>query len=317
MSIETKLIDIADNLYYVFDAGYKKAENESKALYYLSFKDFQWYKVVFPENYNFILKTAKTPQTCNALLSNSTNVVTVKLECEEKNGTAIMSQAFREMPHLKRIDLTNFNLKFNDISYFIYSSEAITSILGAIDLLECASTTGAFTNAFSLEDIEFAPKSIKTNIDLHWSKNLTHTSLLSILNGLYDYNVNISFLNCRPDFAKQGEATPGIYKITKVNLTTTNSNIEIDMTTEDDYHFRIAKSDCGNSWNAILDAAIVGNYIEFDGAYNSNNVMEFDVLNICANPYNTNFTLNIGSENLEKLSDEEKQIATNKGWVLK
>ncbi len=313
MSIETKLINIADNVNKVFNAGLSKGEKDAKSLYYISMKDFQWHKVEFPKNFNFVLKTAKTPYTCNAMLSGAVNVESVKLECEDKSGTAKMCQAFREMLSVKTIDLRSFNLKFDDISYFVYGSKELTTILGEIDLSLCTNVTSAFNNATSLKNIAFAPKTIKQSIDIHWSEELTHTSLLSILNGLYNYNVNIDLTNFRPDFATENEVISGIYKITDVYYDAT----DIFITTENDYHFRFLKSDCEDYLQEILENAKAGNYIEFSGNYDSGGIMRFDEVFLRSNPEYLEYTLTIGNKNLAKLSDEEKLIAENKGWTIK
>ena len=313
MSVETKLLEIANNVDKVYKAGINTGKKETMALYYISVKDFQWQNVKFPENFHFVLKTAKTPNTCNGMFSGATNVVSARLECDDKNGTSVLAQTFRNCRDLEMADLRNFNLKASSIAYMAYDAIKLKTILGAFDLSYCTSSTNAFTNSTALTHIEFVPQTIKLDLNFNYSKNLTKESLLSILNGLYDYNVNYSLLSFRPDFFAEGEAVSGTYKITEVDVT----NFDINISTEGGYRFKVSKSDCGDEWESIVNAIKVDRYIEFLGDYDSNGVMRFETINLLSNPDSIAYTLNLGATNLNKLTEEEKQIAENKGWTLK
>lgn len=320
MSIAEKLIKATSLVDEVYKAGQFSREKFHLSLYHISLKDFQWSAVNFPENYDFYLRLSKTPYTCNGLLFNATGVKTATLSCDDKSGTVILSQAFRECP-VEFVDLSGFNLKVKDFPYFAYNADKLVTVLGSLDLSYCATATSAFTGARKLENLEFERDSIVLDLNFTHCEKLSHNSLLYILYGLRDQNINIDIKNCIPDFASdKGTFTPGTYKIKEVSIDPYISSSIFryaNLTTENGYHIRVAQQDCGNNWTSVLNGFMVGNYLEIDGAINSNGDYEFETMRLMSNPSGATRTLTLGTTNLNKLTEEEKQIATNKGWVLK
>ena len=164
------------------EAGYNKAESENP-LPYISVKDFQWNKVAFPEGFDFVLSLKNKPYTMNALLSGATGLKTVTLICDAE-GTTTYAQLVRDTT-IDTLDLRNFKPTPSDLSYFVYQAKNLVSILGALDLSNCTKAPSAFAIPNSmLENIEFKPLTIPIPLDFSYCKNLTHDSLMSIINGL-------------------------------------------------------------------------------------------------------------------------------------
>lgn len=320
MSIAEKLVKATSLVDEVYKAGQFSREKFHLSLYHISLKDFQWNAVNFPENYDFYLRLAKTPNTCNGLLFNATGVKTATLSCDDKSGTVNLSQAFRDCP-VEIVDLSDFNCKIKDFPYFVYNANNLVTILGALDLSYCSNANSAFTSARKLENLEFERDSIVLDLNFTHCEKLSHNSLLYILDGLRNQNINIDIKNYVPDFASdKGNFTPGTYKIKEVSIDPyINSSIfrYANLTTENGYHIRVAQQDCANNWTSVLNGFMVGNYLEIDGAINSNGDYEFETVRLVSNPSGATRTLTLGTTNLNKLTEEEKQIATNKGWVLK
>lgn len=320
MSIAEKLVTATELIDGVYEAGKTAMENYYPPLYYINIQSFQWKDVKFPDDYHFILRLAKTPANCNGMLFNATGIKSLTMSCDDKSGTSILSQTFRESL-IETVDLRDFNLKIKEFPYFIYGTNNLKTILGALDLSLCTNATSAFISARGLESIEFAPQSIVLDLDFRYSEKLTHESLISTLNGLRDMNINVDILNFRPDFtAENNDFTPGTYKISKVSLdpfVSDNQLQYIHLTTENQYHLRIAKQDCGENWEDVLKGFMVGNYLEIDGETIREDYHNITLVRLVSNPNGGTKTLTLGTTNLNKLTDEEKQIATNKGWVLK
>lgn len=320
MSIAEKLVKATSLVDEVYKAGQLSREKFHLSLYHISLKDFQWSAVNFPENYDFYLRLSKTPYTCYGLLLNATGVKTATLCCDEKNGTVILSQAFRECP-VELVDLSDFNLKVKELSYFVYRADNLVTILGALDLSYCSIANAAFTSAHKLENIEFERDSIVLDLNFSHCEKLSHDSLLYILDGLRDQNINVDIKNYLPDFASDNNTlTPGTYRIKEVNVdpyVDATTYRYANLTTENGYHIRVAQQDCSNNWADVLNGFMVGNYLEIDGEINSNGDYEFETMRLVSNPSGATRTLTLGTTNLNKLTEEEKQIATNKGWVLK
>lgn len=318
MSIEQHLKTIANNIRSVFNAGFSASEEiaSKNPMRFTQSLSFLWSKVQFPPDFNVVLKL-ENPTDINSAFIQTSGIKNIKLISDATNVIS-MQGVCRESTDLETIDFTEFSCKPSSFSYFAFNAKNLVSILGKLDFSYCANVTNAFSNATSLENIKFMPKTIKCDIDFHYSTKLSYESLLSVLNGLYNYNVDIDIANYRPDYAtKEGLLVPGIYKITEVlTYEEQNGNIYVSCTTEPGYMFRVYKHDCGSDWKTVLDGMQVGNYIDFSGNYVANENFVFDNLNIKSNPDALAYTLNLGATNLEKLTDEEKQIATNKGWVL-
>lgn len=313
MSVETKLLEIANNVNKVYKAGFNMGniKAQKNPLRYATNLNFLWSKVAFPKDFDMLLEI-ENPEVLSSAFIQTSGMKSAKIIC--KNPTNVNLQAlFRESVDLESVDFTEFLVALNGIAYLFYGDIKLKTILGALDLSHCIVATGAFNNAIALENIEFVPQTIKLNLDFSSSKLLTKESLLSILNGLYDYNLNYDLIPFRPDFIAYGETVSGTYKITEVDVT----DIDIGFLTEGGYRFRILKSDCGDEWESLIDAFKVDRYIEFLGDYDSSGVMRFETINLLSNPDSVAYTLNLGAANLNKLNDEEKQIAENKGWILK
>ena len=313
MSVETKLLEIANNVDKVYKAGFNMGniKAQKNPLRYATDFNFFWSKVAFPKDFDMLLEI-ENPEVLSSAFIQTSGLKSAKIIC--KNPSSANLQAlFRESSDLETVDFTEFSITPTGIAYLFYSDSKLKSLLGALDLSKCTNALSAFTNTQALENIEFVPQTIKIGLTFNESKLLTKESLLSILHGLYDYNVNYSLLSFRPDFFAEGEVASGIYKITEVDVT----NFDINISTEGGYHFKVSKSDCGDEWENVVETITIGRFIEFLGNYDANDVMRFEDISILSNPNGTTYTLNLGATNLNKLTEEEKQIAENKGWTLK
>ena len=166
-----------------YNDGYAKAESENP-LQYIYVKGFQWYKIDFPEGFDFVLNLLNKPDDCNAMLFGAKGIKTATISCDVE-GTVAYGQMFRDCT-VEIVDLTKFKPLPTNISYFAYYATKLKTILGAFDLSQCTAMTSAFAVANALEDIEFVPNTIKININFAYSNNLTAKSIQSIIDGLAD-----------------------------------------------------------------------------------------------------------------------------------
>ena len=138
---------------------------------------------VFPENYNFVMKVRKS---IGINFMRSQNLKSIKLIADDTTHTINMQQIYRECATLEIVDLTEYGRKITNASYMFFQAKAIKSVYGALDVSECTSFTNWLNGAPNLEDIEFAPGTIKISIPFSWNDKLTDASVQSIIDGLAD-----------------------------------------------------------------------------------------------------------------------------------
>lgn len=170
--------------------GFEKGSAKGEMLIYnlnISF-DNMWHKAEFPENTELVLKRKNVCDISSAF-SNITNLKSVKLIADNIDETATLNfnSAFRECPNLEVIDLTEFGRKVNNIQHFVYNSNKLKSILGALDVSAVTrfdQMLGSTSPDF--KDVEFVPNSIKVSLTLNRARALSDKSIQSIIDGLAD-----------------------------------------------------------------------------------------------------------------------------------
>ena len=122
MSIAEKLTKINDNMSKVYEAGKNSGSKNhlDDPFYYGTRLTFNWSSVAFPENFNFYLRVKKAPSDCNAMCMNAVNIKTAKLISDDRERPVNIAQLFRGNTSLESIDLTEFNRKITNISYFLH-----------------------------------------------------------------------------------------------------------------------------------------------------------------------------------------------------
>lgn len=179
-----------------YNEGYEKGftdgqESVPNYLYYARILDNVFGGVVFPENFNFVLKTKgdfAKKDSIAYIFNNSRNLKSVKLVSENRDFvldiTSSFAIAWDGTPTLEIVDLTEFNKKFSKLFNTFRYQKVLKSILGKMDLSECTNTTNTFQNCEALEDIEFESGTIKISISFAQSPKLSATSIQSIIDGL-------------------------------------------------------------------------------------------------------------------------------------
>lgn len=170
----------------------------STPFYYATRLDNVCGGVTFPENYEAVIKLKKAPAYCGYIFNNAINYKSVTMISEDKTNVVdisalcSVSAARKNETILEKIDLRDFNKKSSNMINFAQYQTKLKSILGVLDLSECKSVTNWLRECTALEDIEIEPNTIKLSISVQHSTLLTKESLLSLINGLYDYSGDTS-----------------------------------------------------------------------------------------------------------------------------
>lgn len=180
---------IAENELRVFSAGYEQGKQSaitSSPFYLIGNLQGTFQNLVFPENYEMVLRIKRTPSSTSNMFANSTNIKSVKLIADKIKDTDSIgvSKMFQYNKSIKTVDLTQWCRKFNGAISNFMESTLIKRIIGALDFSSVTGTYMAFANSSSLEEIEFVPNSIKISLQFKHSKLLNKTSITSIVNGL-------------------------------------------------------------------------------------------------------------------------------------
>ena len=209
MSIANKLVTIAENVNKVYEsgkeaaggefydkgygdgyeAGYNKAESQN-LLYYATYLSYAFQAVSFPQDFEAVIKLKKAPVQMLYLFNNSVYPKSIKFISEDKTNIIDFTSAFAigyssiNNTTLEIIDFTEFNKKFSRINNAFQYQSKLKEIKGALDFSECVSASSAFNLCYALEKIEFVPNTIPISINFGTCTNLTHDSLMSIINGL-------------------------------------------------------------------------------------------------------------------------------------
>jgi hypothetical protein len=277
--------------------------------------EFQWNRKTFPTDFDFVLKLRDKPNSMNGMLGFATGLKTVTLICEAE-GTTSYAQLIRETP-VVTLDLRKFKpTPSSDFSYFARNTKKLVSVLGALDLSNCTNVTNAFSYCSALENIEFVPNTIPISISFSDCKSLTRDSLMSMVNGLkdlahieYDITDNPLYLNIG--------ATNGVEIYTINEVDTLDPNViliyaDAETSGKRDVMFTYKYSQALSE--EIIDTFKVGTKFEVDYDTTTRTIKSFKIISKNENVITQ--TLTLGTTNLHKLTDKEKQIATEKGWTL-
>ncbi len=197
MAIADKLTQIANNVPLVYDAGYQKgiAEGGDNPIYYASRFDNTFGGVVFPENYDFVLRVKKAPIIASYMFNNCNYAPkTITLISDEEQTSAVeFTSAFNvsassAIPKiLEKVDISQYcrKIKITVSPNNMFSNQYnLKQIIGALDMSNVTATLNMFNQCRSLTDIEFVPNTIPVTFTIQYSTLLSKVSLQSIINGL-------------------------------------------------------------------------------------------------------------------------------------
>ncbi len=288
--------DMPEKINEVYESG-------AMPIYYASELNGLWRDVIFPENTELTIKV-KSVSSIEYSFMSSKNLKSVKLISDTPDTVISMNGAFRETYQLELVNLTEFNRKFSSINFCFYAnSGALKTILGALDVSECTSFPTSTFQAYKLEDIEFVPNTICANIWFDRATKLTHDSLMSIIRGLRDYG---------GEFERTYSGSYFSYPPTDTGWWSWETKYEI---TSVDCGCVYFVGDDGGTWCiSIADNSIASANIENSTHFIVNE--SGDITFFIPQKSFEAHTLTFGAANLEKLTDKEIAIATEKGWTL-
>ena len=328
MSIAEKLVTVAENVNKVYEAGkksvgdiediykngyndgYNKAESRNP-LYYASNLSFVFSNVKFKEENSEIICKVLNCSAFGSTFIGTSGIKTLKIINDTPNLTVAINALVRQSADLELLDLREFKCYPNNISYFAYNATKLKTILGAFDLSQCTNTNYAFAGASALENIEFVHNTIKFSIYFGYCEKLSHASLMSITNGLKELvHSEYDITNNTPSFV-QPPFVNGIYTVTGTEVSTEFLSVLTDKGVTMTFSYDNYSEEIINTLKAGTQFVIDCDYGEGDWDFTINS---FKI--ISTNENFTKQTLTLGATNLAKLTDEEKAIATEKGWTL-
>lgn len=95
-----------------------------------------------------------------------------------------IDSAFRELPSVEIIDLSNFNCKIRRGHTTFYFSKKLKTILGVIDFSEAVAYNNPFVYCEALEEVRFKKNCLNFSISFAHSSKLSSNSINSIIDGL-------------------------------------------------------------------------------------------------------------------------------------
>ena len=186
MSIADKLTTIAENEKKVYDAG-KKAEYDAfwdnaitngdrVAIGTGAFAGRSWNDATFNPPIKVII-----PYNCNyCFYNNGCTTIAGKAEIV---ATALNNGfQYSTIKHIGTVDMSNCTA-----STSAFATNVIVSIEKIISSEKTVWHSTTFNNASSLEELFIEGKIGQNGFNVQWSTKLTHESLMSIINALYDY----------------------------------------------------------------------------------------------------------------------------------
>lgn len=190
MNVAEQVLRLKTDFDDVYEAGKVAGRAEGAGvspLYYIASLAYTYGSVEFPEDYDFVVETKKT-LSLNSTFMNAKNVRSITLKCSEKDDdiTTSVQNAFRNIPQLLTIDLTDYGRKVTSLSWMILDSKNVKKILGELDLSECTAAENWGANTNSLEEVYFKEGTINIPINFHWWHNLIDAAVDSIIDGLAD-----------------------------------------------------------------------------------------------------------------------------------
>lgn len=200
-AISQNNLTIAENEQKVFEAG-KKSEydrfwdiyqdNGDRVLYSYSFAGYGWTDETFKPKYDIVASGVVVHMFSSSRitdLAESLNRAGVTLDVSKVTK---FNYFMSENSFTVRIPILN-TTSSSDLSYFFYSNKNL-KIIDEVILKSDGSQV--FTNySFrldALEEIRFSGTIGKNGFNVQWSKNLSHESLMSIINALKDYSADTS-----------------------------------------------------------------------------------------------------------------------------
>lgn len=214
MSIADKLLIVAENVQKVYEAGrkaggdydtaynegydkgYTEGETAGYSTGYTEGKNsvpnpFEYANTInavfqtatFPENYEIEL-VVPNPISIRYVFNGATGLKKITLKGNNNSNVLDFGYAFR-CECVEVIDLTEFNVKFNDAIY-AFSNTKLKKILGILDFSEATRVDDIFRNCNALEEIYPKASSIFLSISFATSPNLSAGSVQSIIDGLAD-----------------------------------------------------------------------------------------------------------------------------------
>ena len=173
-----------------YDQGYGEGYTDGYSktpLQYTSGLNMAFMSAIFPENYDLILSVPNFKGNLSNTFSQSKNLKSVKLICEDKSGTFVSDGSLYGCEKLELIDLTEFKTKPYNGSLTFANCYRLVEIKGELDYSECASSSiTAFGNAWALKEIRFKSESIKKPFNIASTGVLSDSSIQSTIDALAD-----------------------------------------------------------------------------------------------------------------------------------
>ena len=289
--------EIPEKINAVYEAG-------AMPLYYVGRLANIWQEVTFPENFEMTVRV-KGVNDCSGVVYYAKNLKYLKLISDTPDIVIKAANAFRECFQLELLDLTEFNRKFNSVTTIFYNTDNLKTILGALDVSECASFQSNTFQADNLENIEFEPNTIKANIWFDRAPKLSHDSLMSIINGLKDYYTVVE------------KTYSGYFSFPPENFGAWSVGTKYEITSIDGSDIDFIGDDSAPWGFNIIDSTFPIEEVENATHFVvSDFTDDYEVIFFVPSAPTETHTLTLGTTNLAKLTDSEKAIATEKGWTL-
>lgn len=216
MNISNKLLNIAENVQKVYEAGRKAGGDYDTAYkegydtgytagktvgYESGYADGQsntpnlleyatnisnlYYGARFPANTEMtIIVPAAT--NLNFLFAFALGLTKATVKGISDNRKLECQQIFRDCTNIELIDLSDCLIKVGNAFQIFYKCTALTQIKGELDFSECTNTSNAFIQCSALEEIRIKANSLSLSISCASSSKLSADSVQSIIDGLAD-----------------------------------------------------------------------------------------------------------------------------------
>lgn len=152
---------------------------------------YQWFhSVTFPENTELVIELPNFAYAANDMFQATKNVISAKLICHNEHGeSAVLAGVCRYNSHIRKLDLSEFDRKIQDMYMAFNGCLALEEIVGTLEVMETR-TSSAFTNCFTnctkLKEIRFANSTNRYAFTIASSPLLSDDSIQSIIDGLAD-----------------------------------------------------------------------------------------------------------------------------------
>lgn len=193
-AVKKKLKAIAENTKLVYDAGVEigKAEGGGGVteLYYATDVAAAFAGATFPENYEFSAEIEKG-SSIGSMFDGATGLKSIKLK-STINSEAISASLFARRCHtLETIDLSEYNTRFLNFSYFALEAVNLKYVLGELDLTDCTNVASCFGGTNFLEEVRFKENTINISLSIY-SPKLSAETINSLINGLKPTAVGVT-----------------------------------------------------------------------------------------------------------------------------